>query len=42
MDEKEDFKEKSLEYKKLHEDDKYNHISTNITTPSYFLHNEEE
>ncbi|WP_346939908.1 helix-turn-helix transcriptional regulator [uncultured Clostridium sp.] len=42
MDEKEDFKEKFLEYKKLHENDKYNHISTNITTPSYFLHNKEK
>lgn len=39
MDGNKDYKEKSLEYKKLHEDDKYNHISTNITTPSYFLYN---
>lgn len=42
MDGNKDFKEKSLEYKKLHEDDKYNHISTNITTSSYFLYNKRE
>lgn len=42
MDGNKDFKEKSLEYKKLHEDDKYNHISTNITTSSYFLYNKGE
>lgn len=35
----ENFKIKYLEYKKLYDNDEYNHISINITSPSYFLYN---
>lgn len=40
MNEDEDFKNKSIEYKALKVADKYNHISSNITTPTYFLYND--